>query len=186
MEENDSLQQITDNLQKMTRQTTFIQHRKIFLGSSFFLIFFLIVAGCSSGNNASPDSSKKNNLLAGEQIVLFKSQSCGCCSLYGSYLGKRGFDLKIEDHSNLTPIKEQLGVPASLQSCHTVKIGNYFVEGHIPIEAIEKLLQEKPNIKGIAMPGMPSGSPGMPGAKNEPFVIYAVENSGSINEFLRI
>ena len=73
-----------------------------------------------------------------------------------------------------------------MQSCHTTTIGNYFVEGHIPIEAIEKLMTEKPNIKGIAMPGMPSGSPGMPGAKQGPFIIYAIGNDGSVGEFMRM
>ena len=73
-----------------------------------------------------------------------------------------------------------------MESCHTVVIGDYFIEGHIPLEAVEKLLVEKPDIKGIAMPGMPSGSPGMPGAKKGDFVIYAVNNDGTTEEFMRI
>ena len=81
-------------------------------------------------------------------------------------------------------IKERYGVPRNLESCHTEIIGGYFVEGHMPIEAIEKLLSERPDIRGIALPGMPSGSPGMPGPKTEPWTIYAVNKDGSVGEFM--
>ena len=73
-----------------------------------------------------------------------------------------------------------------MEICHTTIIGDYFVEGHVPLEAVEKLLTEKPDIKGIAMPGMPSGSPGMPGAKKGDFVIYAVNRDGSYEEWTRL
>ena len=87
---------------------------------------------------------------------------------------------------DMVPIKEQNKIPTELQSCHTSIIGGYFVEGHIPVEAINKLMQEKPNIAGIGMPGMPSGSPGMPGSKTGDFVITAVNKDGSMYEFMRI
>ena len=90
------------------------------------------------------------------------------------------------DTQSSNKIEEQYGVPSELRSCHTTIIGNYFIEGHIPLEAVEKLLKEQPNIKGIAMPGMPSGSPGMPGQKQGAFIIYAVNNDGSTSEFMRI
>ena len=73
-----------------------------------------------------------------------------------------------------------------MESCHTTVIGEYFVEGHVPVEAIEKLLAEKPDVAGIGMPGMPSGSPGMPGAKQGQFIIYSINKDGTINEFMRI
>lgn len=123
----------------------------------------------------------------GGEITLYKSQSCGCCGIYAKYLqDKIDTKITIVNTPNLGPIKEKYGVPSSLQSCHTMIIGDYFVEGHIPWEAVAKLMKEQPGIAGIAMPGMQSGSPGMPGAKTGDFVIYAVSKDGSYDEFMRI
>lgn len=119
-------------------------------------------------------------------VEFYRSESCGCCSLYQGYLGSNGNpnvkDIQMRDISS---IKTKYKISTEMQSCHTTIIGNYFVEGHIPLEAVEKLLREKPNVAGIAMPGMPSGSPGMPGSK-EDFVIYAVNSDGSYQEFMRM
>ena len=122
-----------------------------------------------------------------DEITIYRTGSCGCCKVYGTYFQNKGNkNVKTIEQDDITNIKEQYGVPSSMESCHTTIIGEYFVEGHIPLEAIEKLLKESPDIKGIAMPGMPIGSPGMPGTKKEPFVVYAVTSSGSIEEFMRI
>ena len=127
------------------------------------------------------------NINSAEKIDIYKSLSCGCCDVYASYVdGKVSTKVNTLDTQGSNKIEEQYGVPSELRSCHTTIIGNYFIEGHIPLEAVEKLLKEQPNIKGIAMPGMPSGSPGMPGSKNGDFVIYAVHNDGSYSEFMRI
>src|SRR3990170_7178345 len=120
---------------------------------------------------------------SGITATYYKSISCGCCDVHSKYLDSKGFDIKLNNLQDVTAIKSQFGVPRELESCHTAIIGDYFVEGHIPVEAINKLLSEKPNVKGIAMPGMPSGSPGMPGAKAGDFVIYAVNQNGSYYEF---
>ncbi len=82
-------------------------------------------------------------------------------------------------------IKEQFSVPEEMQSCHTTVMGEYYIEGHVPVEAIRRLLEERPSIDGIALPGMPSGSPGMTGSKEGPFVIYAI-SGGQVSEFMRI
>ncbi|MBS3079991.1 hypothetical protein J4221_00810 [Candidatus Pacearchaeota archaeon] len=120
-------------------------------------------------------------------MKIYKSGNCGCCSVYSNYFrGKGNSDVEIINLENLNSVKEQYEIPSSLESCHTTVIGNYFVEGHVPLEAVEKLMKEKPDIKGIAMPGMPSGSPGMTGAKKGDFVIYAVNNDGSYGEWMRI
>ncbi len=100
------------------------------------------------------------------------------------YLQDQGFDVKVVNTDD-TSIKAQEGVPKDLRSCHTSVIGDYFVEGHVPVEAIRKLLAEKPAIKGIALPGMPAGAPGMGGDKTGPFVIYAVAADGTSSEFMR-
>jgi len=120
-------------------------------------------------------------------MTIYKSGSCGCCAVYSNYFkGKGNSQVKVANLENLNSLKKQYGIPLAMESCHTTIIGDYFIEGHIPLEAIEKLLNEKPNIKGIAMPGMPSGSPGMTGAKKGDFVVYKVNNDGSYGEWMRI
>jgi len=151
----------------------------------FFIILILslalITAGCSKSNS----NEITGNSVAADSVTILKDSSCGCCDVYVSYMGKKGFNVNTET-TNMESVKEKYGIPASMQSCHTTLIGNYFVEGHVPAEAISKLMMEKPDIKGIAMPGMPSGSPGMPGPKYGPFVVYAVNKDGSTSEFMRI
>ncbi|MEX2017194.1 MAG: DUF411 domain-containing protein, partial [Candidatus Pacearchaeota archaeon] len=120
-------------------------------------------------------------------IEIYKSITCGCCDVYSSYVdGKVKPKINSFNVQDSDATKRQFGVPKEMESCHTTIIGGYFVEGHVPLEAVEKLLQERPDIKGIAMPGMPMGSPGMVGQKSGPFVIYAVANDGSYSEFMRI
>jgi hypothetical protein len=121
------------------------------------------------------------------KVTIYKSQSCGCCGLYLNYFkSASGLDVEIVDSEDLSSLKRELGVPREMESCHTIVIGDYFVEGHIPVEAISKLMAERPDIAGIAMPGMPSGSPGMPGAKEDDFIVYAVNFDGSYEEYTRV
>lgn len=144
------------------------------------LIFLIILR--------SPSASSLENINAIEgEIEIYKSLTCGCCSVYSQYADRRvDPEVKIFDVQNPALIKNQYGVPTELESCHTTIIGDYFVEGHIPLEAIEKLMTDKPDVAGIAMPGMPSGSPGMPGQKYGDFVIYSVNHDGTYQEFMRI
>lgn len=118
-----------------------------------------------------------------DKLTVFKSSSCGCCGIWSEYAGKE-YETEVVEVLDMASVKEE--IPPNLQSCHTTTVGGYFIEGHIPIEAIQKLLAERPDIKGIAMPGMPSGSPGMPGTKQGSWVIYAVHHNGSVDEFMRI
>lgn len=135
--------------------------------------------------------SKKADLLTegtADAIKVYTSEQCGCCSVYASELRRQGFNAEVVnvDVNDLTSIKDKYSIPQDMRSCHTVVIGNYFVEGHMPFEAIVKMMNEKPDIKGIALPGMPSGAPGMAGGKTETFVIYAINKDGSTSEFMRI
>lgn len=149
--------------------------------TGFFTFLFLLLAlvsGCSKSTQLSSDI---------QEITMYKTPMCGCCGLYNQYLNNK-FDtpVKLVEMQDINPIKERYEIPSDVQSCHTTIVGNYFVEGHMPQEAIVKLLTEKPDIKGIAMPGMSSGSPGMPGNKQGDFVVYAVQKNGSVTEFMRI
>lgn len=113
-------------------------------------------------------------LAEGTRMTVYKSPDCDCCGQWVAYLRQRGMDVTVVEKENMDPIKKMLGVPESLRSCHTALVGGYVVEGHVPISAIGRMLGEEPEIRGIALPGMPLGSPGMPGAKEEPFVIFAM------------
>ena len=152
------------------------------LGLGIIVVFALIIL-FTRGSGA----SSYENVNAAAQIDIYKSITCGCCDVYTKYVdGKTTVKVNSFNVQDPTEIKERYGIPSALESCHTTIIGDYFVEGHIPLEAVEKLMAEQPDIKGIAMPGMPEGSPGMPGSKRGDFVIYAVNNDGSYNEFMRI
>ncbi|MCR4260910.1 MAG: hypothetical protein NUV96_01010 [Candidatus Colwellbacteria bacterium] len=129
----------------------------------------------SSGSNR--PKSTVNELVGGEEFVIYKSPNCGCCGVYSSYLEREGVSVDVRNVTNMNEVKTRLNIPLELQSCHTTEVGGYVVEGHIPLEVINKLLTEKPQIQGIALPGMPSGSPGMPGPKASPFVIYTLGGS---------
>lgn len=110
--------------------------------------------------------------------TLYKDPECGCCEGYGAYLGQNGFRVTVVPTSDLSQINRQHGVPPNLEGCHLTLIDPYVIGGHVPIGPINRLLAERPNIRGITLPGMPLGSPGMAGPKTEPFTIYEV-SSGS-------
>ena len=115
-----------------------------------------------------------------KQIVeVFKTPSCGCCYGYVLFLEEEKFEVKQTDMRSLHTIKQKYNIPVEMQSCHTTIMGKYFIEGHVPFEAVNKLLKEEPDIDGIALPGMPIGTPGMPGDKDEPYVIYQLKDGKS-------
>ncbi len=128
-------------------------------------------------------TDKKDALanINNKQIVeVFKTPSCGCCYGYVLFLEEEKFKVKQTDMRSLHTIKQKYNIPVEMQSCHTTIIGKYFIEGHVPFEAVDKLLREQPDIDGIALPGMPIGTPGMPGDKDEPYVIYQLKDGKSL------
>ena len=143
------------------------------------LVGAVIVTGAvmAGGLKGEENTIAQNGVL----VILHKSPSCGCCGQYGNYLSQKGYTVEVQQTANMTSVKEDFGVPYELESCHTSEIGDYIVEGHVPEEAIDKLLTERPDIKGIGMAGMPSGSPGMPGPK-ETFEIYTITHEGTKGE----
>ena len=106
--------------------------------------------------------------------TLYKNPSCACCDAYANYLRSNGFKVSVIEHPNMSQIKQKYRVRKNLEGCHTTVIGDYIVEGHVPVAPIKRLLAEKPAIKGISLPGMPQGSPGMTGAKEGPFEILSI------------
>lgn len=105
-----------------------------------------------------------------QEITVYKTPSCGCCTKWVDHLAENGFEVTVQSLDDLSPVKSRLGVPQELQSCHTAEIDGYVIEGHVPAGDIERLLEERPDATGIAVPGMPVGSPGMEyGARKDPY-----------------
>jgi hypothetical protein len=113
-------------------------------------------------------------------ITVYKSPTCGCCGKWVEHMKKAGFNPQVNDLPNVAPIKQAAGVPAELQSCHTSTVEGYTIEGHVPADVIRQLLKEKPKVAGIAVPGMPIGSPGMEqGDRQDKYNIVAFGKDGS-------
>lgn len=112
-------------------------------------------------------------------VTLYKDPSCGCCGAYADYLDQNGFKVKRIDSNNMNAIKEKLGTHKAA-SCHTVIIGDYVVEGHVPVAAINKMLTEKPNIHGLSIPGMPMNSPGMGPEKPGSLDVLSLDSKGNV------
>jgi len=104
-------------------------------------------------------------------VTVHKDPNCGCCSGWVAHLELAGFRVKTVETAALNEVKVQLGVPLDLATCHTAEVGGYVIEGHVPASAVERLLRERPDAKGLAVPGMPNGSPGMTGDHEEYEVI---------------
>ena len=122
---------------------------------------------------------------AGEEVVVFRSAYCECCEAWESHIAEAGF--VVQDHvaDDMDGIKDAMGVPADSASCHTARVAGYVVEGHVPAASIQRMLKERPEIKGLAAPGMPMGSPGMEvdGMVADPFSVFSIANNGTMVEF---
>lgn len=118
-------------------------------------------------------------------IVVYKSPTCGCCGKWVKHMEDAGFSVDVENRRDLAPIKHELGIPGRMQSCHTAKVGDYVVEGHVPADLVKRMLDEKPDIKGLAVPGMPMGSPGMEGPRADPYDVLAIGNDGRTSVYAR-
>ena len=122
---------------------------------------------------------------AAPRAMVYKSPTCGCCSKWIDHMEANGFEVAFKDVANVDPIKRMNGVPANFASCHTAIIGGYFIEGHVPAEDVKRLLDERPEVAGLAVPRMPIGSPGMEGPNPEPYQVLAVGKDGTIEVFAR-
>lgn len=118
-------------------------------------------------------------------VVVHKSASCGCCGLWVDHMREAGFQVEVRDVDNVNPVKERVGVPLGKGSCHTAEVGGYFVEGHVPAADVKRLLAEKPDAKGLVVPGMPAGSPGMevPDGTIQPYTVELVGQDGGTTAF---
>jgi len=118
-------------------------------------------------------------------VTVYKTSTCHCCSKWVDHLRAAGFPVVAHDVENLDEIKALQGVPLALRSCHTALVGGYLIEGHVPAPVIERLLRERPRLGGLAVPGMPVGSPGMEGPNPEPYQVLAFDASGRVQVYSR-
>lgn len=145
--------------------------RRIFLRGAALTAATGIAFGNAHARTAEPDKF----------ITVFKTPSCGCCQLWADEMIAAGYTVETRDREDLSPIKRQAGVTDDLAACHTAVIGRarrYVLEGHVPLQAVEKLMRETPDIAGIAVPGMPAGSLGMGYDPDARYDVYAFSRPG--------
>lgn len=111
-------------------------------------------------------------------ITVHKDPNCGCCSGWVQLLRDAGFSVRVEETSDLPSVRNRLGIPADLAACHTAEIAGYLLEGHVPAAAIRRLVSERPKARGLAVPGMPAGSPGMGAANMQPYTVVLFGSGG--------
>jgi hypothetical protein len=144
--------------------------------------------GCGDAEPAPENASQGSMAAASEDaaapvqelptVLVYKSPTCGCCNGWIEHLEAAGFTVEARDSRDLMTVKRDAGVPAELSSCHTALVDGYVVEGHVPAEHLKRLLADEPEVAGIAVPGMPVGSPGMEGPNPEPYEVYSFTHDG--------
>lgn len=163
--------------------------------SALALLAALALAGCGDDEEEQPpqpvapaayaEPAKDVASTDGQpEVVVHKSESCGCCKVWVEHMQNHGFPVKVQNTDDLGPIKERVGLPYGLGSCHTAEVGGYFIEGHVPAADVQRLLTEKPKAKGLAVPGMPVGSPGMEmGDRVDPYEVLLVHEDGTTSVY---
>ncbi|NNC73127.1 MAG: DUF411 domain-containing protein [Sphingomonadaceae bacterium] len=147
---------------------------------SFIAAMPLALIACSAG----VEESRASESTPLPQILVHKTPSCGCCNAWVDHLRAAGFTVETVDVPDTTPIANRLGVPDELRSCHTAEIDGYGIEGHVPAADIRRLLAERPDAAGLAVPGMPLGSPGMEmGDRRENYDVILFDRSGGTRIF---
>lgn len=139
----------------------------------------------AAASASSATAAKPGTVKALPRILVHHSPTCGCCGVWVEHLRTSGFAVDVRQEENLEPIKQRLGVPDDKRSCHTAEVDGYFVEGHVPASDIKRLLTERPAAKGLALPGMPAGSPGMemPDGRVDAYTVEQVNLDGSAGAF---
>jgi hypothetical protein len=113
------------------------------------------------------------------KVDVYKDPTCGCCAQWVTHLQRAGFAAAVTDVQSIEAVKIKYHVPARLQSCHTALVGGYVIEGHVPATEIRRLLAERPKVVGLAVPGMPIGSPGMEGSNGKPYEVVSFDAAGT-------
>ncbi len=118
-------------------------------------------------------------------VTVYKSPSCGCCSKWVDHMRRNGFTVTVHDVEDVAPMKREVGVPGSLESCHTAIVDGYVIEGHVPAADVRRLLAERPKVVGLSVPGMVTGSPGMEGGTAEAYDVVAFDARAGTSVFAK-
>ena len=124
-------------------------------------------------------------LSAAPAVSVFKLTDCGCCDLWAEHLRKNGFAVSVRAVPDLTPVRVKYGIPNIFGTCHTALVEGYAIEGHVPAADIQRLLRSKLKVAGLAVPGMPAGSPGMEGPRGEPYDVLTFDRNGATQIYAR-
>lgn len=154
----------------------------------FALALVAITAACSSAD-AAPDQALAQATTTDPDlptVLVYKSPTCGCCNGWVEHMEAAGFVVDARNTTDLMTVKRDGGVPPQMSSCHTAIIDGYVVEGHVPAEQVKQLLAERPEVAGIAVPGMPIGSPGMEGANPQPYQVLSFSHAGEPAVFANV
>ena len=133
-----------------------------------------------------PDASAPSaSAASAPRMIVHKSPTCGCCGLWVEHMQRAGFQVEVRDTDDLRSVKARLGVQYGKGSCHTAEVDGYLIEGHVPADDIRRLLAERPKARGLVLPGMPLGSPGMetPDGRVQPYTVELVAEDGSTSAF---
>jgi len=122
---------------------------------------------------------------SGPLVRVFKDATCGCCGKWVEHLRANGFTVKVQEVNDTSAYQRQYRVPRSMVSCHTAIVNGYTIEGHVPAADIKRLLSERPKVVGLAVPGMPVGTPGMEGAHSDAYSVLAFDESGHTSVYAR-
>jgi hypothetical protein len=150
------------------------------------------VAGCSGTLSSQQEAATESTIAqstpnlssAALQVTSYRSPTCGCCGNWVEHMREAGFQVDDQVTEDMEAVKQELGVPTELASCHTAVVNGYVIEGHIPAKDVQLLLAEQPDVEGIAVPGMPIGSPGMEsGNIVQPYTVYTFTEVGEAGVF---
>lgn len=158
--------------------------RPVWLGAAVILALLVVKGLNAGGPSTAHEESMRVESQAADTVTVYKTATCGCCGKWVEHLQQSGLDVDMIVVDETSSIRSSLGVPSHLASCHTAKVGDYWVEGHVPADLVQRLLDEKPaNIKGIAVPGMPQGSPGMESPKPVSYQVLSVDGDGEVGVY---
>ena len=113
------------------------------------------------------------------RVVLYKNPTCACCADWADHMRENGYEVEVEEGADLAAVRAEYGVPFSAASCHTAVVDGYALEGHVPADVVAKLLEERPEVAGLAVPGMPRGVPGMPGEGLGSYEVLSFQSDGA-------
>lgn len=154
------------------------------------LAITLFVASACGEANASSEAAREavatNQVQDLPTVLVYKTPTCGCCNGWIDHLREEGFTVDARDVTDIMAVKRDGGVPPTMSSCHTAIVDGYVVEGHVPADQLKRLLAERPQVAGIAVPGMPVGSPGMEGAGARPYQVLSFDHRGEAAVFAEI